>query len=286
MIIANPIYDVVFKYLMENLEIARGIISTIIGETIVHIDFKSRENIYRNTAKHLLAVYHLDFIARIQQDDGHLKTVLIELQKSEIPFDVCRFRRYLGDQYRREDDVKDQDGKPIKKSLPLLTIYFLGFRLFPDLPAVVKVNRQYIDILEDRVIKTRNNFIESLTHDSFFIQIPALKLSMKTPLERLLSIFKQENFIAQDKHLKNYQYQPQDSLMEIVLKRLMDAAGDKKILRRLELEEMAQSEYESTFGELQKELSKKDKALEEKDQALAQKELEIKELLAKLAQRS
>ena len=31
MLIANPIYDTVFKYLMENLDIAKGIISTMMN---------------------------------------------------------------------------------------------------------------------------------------------------------------------------------------------------------------------------------------------------------------
>lgn len=35
MIIANPIYDVVFKDLLEDIEIARELLSTILGEEIV-----------------------------------------------------------------------------------------------------------------------------------------------------------------------------------------------------------------------------------------------------------
>jgi hypothetical protein len=31
MILANPIYDVVFKYLLEDLEIAKELLSTILG---------------------------------------------------------------------------------------------------------------------------------------------------------------------------------------------------------------------------------------------------------------
>ena len=31
MIIANPIYDVVFKYLLEDADIARDLLSTILG---------------------------------------------------------------------------------------------------------------------------------------------------------------------------------------------------------------------------------------------------------------
>ena len=36
--IANPIYDVVFKYLMEDSKIAKLLISTIIGEKILTLD--------------------------------------------------------------------------------------------------------------------------------------------------------------------------------------------------------------------------------------------------------
>lgn len=35
MILANPIYDVVFKYLMEDTEIARGLLSKITEEELV-----------------------------------------------------------------------------------------------------------------------------------------------------------------------------------------------------------------------------------------------------------
>jgi len=35
MIIANPIYDVVFKHLMDDIDIAKGVISTIISQEIV-----------------------------------------------------------------------------------------------------------------------------------------------------------------------------------------------------------------------------------------------------------
>ncbi len=46
-IIANPIYDIVFKYLMANLDVARGVISTIIAEEIVVLDFKSQEHTHK-----------------------------------------------------------------------------------------------------------------------------------------------------------------------------------------------------------------------------------------------
>ena len=41
MIIANPIYDVVFKRLMENERIAKFFISTLLDETVVDLSIKS-----------------------------------------------------------------------------------------------------------------------------------------------------------------------------------------------------------------------------------------------------
>ena len=70
--IANPIYDVVFKYLMEDAKIARLLISSIIGEEIEELDFCSQEftsDINKNRIEGnsgTLTVYRLDFNAKIK----------------------------------------------------------------------------------------------------------------------------------------------------------------------------------------------------------------------------
>ncbi len=281
MLIANPIYDTVFKYLMENLDIAKGVISTIIGEEIDHLDFKAQENIFK--VESYWFSYHLDFIARIRQaGGGGYKDVLIELQKTNTPLDLMRFRRYLGDQYRREEGVILKDGASSKEILPIVTIYFLGFYLSHTLPGVIKVNRQYIDALSGGTIDERNEFIECLTHDSYVIQIPGLQLDMKNRLEYVLSIFKQENFIREDHHLKDYSYQVDDELIRKILKQLEKAAADSELLRQLDLEEMAVREYEKAIGPFEAKLQAKERLLEEKDKAIEEKEKYIQELLKKL----
>jgi hypothetical protein len=45
MLIANPIYDVVFKYLMEDNKIAKILISKILNEEIIELNAKPQENI-------------------------------------------------------------------------------------------------------------------------------------------------------------------------------------------------------------------------------------------------
>jgi predicted RNase H-like nuclease (RuvC/YqgF family) len=201
--------------------------------------------------------------------------VLIELQKTNVLFDILRFRRYLGSQYRKEEDVIQPDGSSAKESLPIVTIYFLGFSLSQTLPAVIKVDRQYIDVLSGKSIAERHDFIECLTHDSYVIQIPGLKLEMKNRLEYVLSIFKQEKLLKGDNRLKDYDYEIEDELLQKILKQLAKAAADNDLLEQMEMEELAQHEYETAFAPLERKIEKHEKTIEEKDKY-------ISELLKKL----
>jgi hypothetical protein len=221
--------------------------------------------------------YHLDFIARIRDKQGKSKNVLIELQKTNIPQDILRFRRYLGSQYRKEEEVIQPDGSSAKESLPIITIYFLGFSLSRTLPSVVKVNRQYIDVLLDKPIEERNDFIECLTHDSYVIQVDELKLKMKNRLEYILSIFKQENFMHDDKRLKDYAYEIKDELMQKILKRLVKAASDNKLLEKLEVEELAIHEYENAIAPYERKIEKQGIIIEEKDKTIKDKNKAIQD---------
>ena len=78
MIIANPIYDSVFKFLLEDIDVAKRFISNIIGEEIIELTFKPQEQTTLST-KYLLTVFRLDFKALIKTPSGGHKKVLIEL---------------------------------------------------------------------------------------------------------------------------------------------------------------------------------------------------------------
>ncbi len=275
MLIANPIYDNVFKYLMEDLEIAKGVLSTIMNTRIDHLTFLAQESVSKIESKFFF--YHLDFIARIRQEDRQYKTVLIELQKTNIPYDIMRFRRYLGGRYRQEDEIILDDGSVKTGPLPIVNIYLLGFYLSRTLPAVIKVGRKYIDVLHGTEITERNDFIECLSHDSYVIQVPGLQLELRSRLEYVLSIFMQENFIKDDHHLKDYPYETDDDLMKKILRKLERAAADNELLRQLEVEEMAYREYEIAIGSYEKKLQEKEKAIQEKDNVLQEQEKAIQE---------
>ena len=125
--IANPIYDVVFKYMMEDNTVAKLLVSSIIGEEVVSLEPKPQEyttEIHTVDDKTSLTVYRLDFSAKIKTPEGH-KLIIIEMQKASTPSDIRRFRMYLGKQYSDKNNyIEHEDGK--QEFLQIYTIYFLG----------------------------------------------------------------------------------------------------------------------------------------------------------------
>ena len=61
MIIANPIYDVVFKFLLDDIEIARELLSTILGVRIQSLEIRPQETIVKDHTTGEIKIFHLDF---------------------------------------------------------------------------------------------------------------------------------------------------------------------------------------------------------------------------------
>ena len=69
MVIANPIFDIVFKRMMENDRVAKFFIGTLLGQTIETVEIKPQEFTYTDELAGL-AVFRLDFIATIKTETG------------------------------------------------------------------------------------------------------------------------------------------------------------------------------------------------------------------------
>ena len=233
--IGNPIYDVFFKYLLEDTEIARRLLSTIIGEEIIELVMLPQEHLTRSE-RFELTILRLDFTAIVKTQNGENKKLLIELQKSKKPGDILRFRKYLGGNYQKENTVKINK-KQKNISLPILTIYFLGFKLKSIKTPVIKVNREYIDLISSKKIDAKEEFIEKLTHNSFVIQIRRMENPARTELERVLQIFNQ-SFIAYDTdkilEIKEKELK-ENELLNMMALRLRNAASNENIWNNLEL---------------------------------------------------
>jgi hypothetical protein len=311
--IANPIYDVVFKYLMEDNDIARLIISTIIKQNVISLELKPQESTVELKFSSL-TIYRLDFAAKIETPQG-LKTVLIEIQKAKLPTDVMRFRKYLGEQYRGEENtykikvIRKHMGKLVEveetKAIPILSIYFLGYPLDHFKVPVIRVQRDCYNDATNEKLEGREEFIECLTHDSYIIQVPYLRDDQKTEVEKMLGVFNQSKMTSDHRILnireEDYpeKYRPiirrlQRAISEPGVRKKMDVEDEvidelKKMSRVIEQQKEILIEAEITMEEKDKALEEKDKALEqnqealeEKDKALEEKEKRIQELLKRL----
>jgi len=113
--IANPIYDVVLKYLLRNKELAILILSTILEEEIITLDFLPQETAMA-LENRSFTIYRLDFPARIKTRDGVVKQVVIEIQKAKFAADIMRFCRYLGERYKQGFTL--EGGGQVQKAIP------------------------------------------------------------------------------------------------------------------------------------------------------------------------
>jgi len=273
--IANPIYDVVFKYLMEDSKIAKLLISSIIKQEIEILEFRPQEftaEIEKNkavtkkkkskkkTELTFFTVYRLDFSAKIKTPDGE-KIVLIEIQKAKFATDIMRFRKYLGSQYSNKENIyiTEKDGKRHKKVCEIISIYFLGHELenIRGVP-VIKSQKTYIDVSSGKVIKEKEYFIDSLNHESYTIPIPELKEKRRNELEKLLSIFDQSNRTS-DQHILNVKEEDFPEEYRDFIRRLQKAANEPEIRKKMDLEDEIIEELE----ERERELAMKEIIIEE-----------------------
>lgn len=272
MLIANPIYDVVFKYLLDDNKVAKLFIGAVLGVEVAELEFKPQEvsvlvpKIEDEETSPDLRIFRMDFKAKIVYPDGSSMLVLIELQKTKKDTDLMRFRKYLGTQYMDPNNVSEVEGK--RKPLPIITIYFLGYTLkkFEQSP-VIRVKRQYIDNFNQEILAQKDSFIEGLSHDTIVIQLPQIKHKRRNELEEILSIFEVRNVLKFDMKLTL------PEKYEEIARRLNSALTDEQIREGI----IAQQELIDEFAERDRSIAEKDKFIAEKDKSIAEKNKSILE---------
>ncbi|MEQ8702502.1 MAG: hypothetical protein RIC19_01220 [Phaeodactylibacter sp.] len=277
--IANPIYDVVFKYLMRDEKLARLLLSAIIGEEVVSLALRPTEHHFPLGEN--LMVLRMDFSARIRYPNGDEKLVILELQKAKLATDIMRFRRYLGEQYKNKNNVVQESAEEYasRKALPILSIYFLGHKLEHTTAPVIRVNRQYIDAATGEVLEGKETFIESLTHDSIIIQIPLLKGHRRNDLEQLLSIFDQSS-ITKDRHLLNIEESGLPKRYRPLLRRLQQAIAEPVVREVMEAEDELIDEfkdYQRKIADKELELTRIEIEVSQKEEVISQREHELQQ---------
>lgn len=248
--IANPIYDSVFKYLMEDERIARTLISALLKKEVLDVDM--RRNEYTNGSRDNISMFRIDFGARVKEDDGSTKLILIELQKTWLETETLRFRQYLGAQYANPENIlKDCENEG--SGIPMVAVYLLGHKVGDIEEPVLYVSHKAFDYDENRVSKgIPDPFVESLTHDSIIVQIPRLRGHVNNRLDEVLSFFDQSmknKYNHQVLLIDENKYDGDTEMMHI-LHRLLTAASDTKLRQDMNVEDEFFSAIENRDTEI------------------------------------
>lgn len=272
--VLNPHFDTVFKFLMEDLEIVKGLVEAIIKQEVLEIYPAPQESTSFDlkVKYNQLPIHRQDFVAIIKTKTQSGKftddKVIIEVQKSYIVPAIGRFRNYISEKYGKKSIIGDE-----QKYLPIKTIYLIEETFNKNLPPVLGRKGVYYDELEEKPFQgERDEMVELFNHDSWFIQTKLLPKNFKDELMYVLSVFapwfkdsESDRFIIIPDD--NIMFQKQKLLIRI-LRRLEAATKSESLNRNLDME----IDYENYMDNL---IETTEKAIKEKEQAKLQNEINL-----------
>ena len=285
--IANPIYDSVFKHLMEHQEVARGLLSCLLGVEILELtpcpqEITDQKVVGLGYERGSVRIFRIDFSALILQSDGAKKRVLIELQKASNSSVEERFRFYLGKHY----------AIPVAKATvtPIVAIYILGYWLDKQFPVVTRVKRHCINGLTGARVQDGNGndltdeFIENLTHDAVVLQIPAIdrdcQATRPDPKAAELAMFLQlfnQKLCTEGNHVLTLSEDEVDHAPEWLkemLRLLTGVAGDEETQKLMRLEDEITAAWDGIVEELAAAIAAQEEERRQKEEERGQKEEE------------
>ena len=272
--IANPMYDAVFKHLLEDPASAKLIVGAILGEELENLELAPQEAAVQVGSPPPpegtgFTVLRVDFAATVRTAAGEHLRVLIEVQKARFSNDVMRFRRYLGIHYadRRNTVTYVEGGRERERPRRLTTIYFLGEPLPRTAATVLKVAREYVDAVTGDRLAAREDFVEALTHDCYVVQVSRLPARRRSDLERLLSVFDQDLRAADSRHALEVDTAAMPERYAPVLRRLQLATASPELRHSMLTEDEIMEDWERMHRESEQARRESEQARRESEQA-------------------
>jgi hypothetical protein len=224
--------------MMDNEKIAKIVLSIILDCKVKTLYSKPQETPIKYDNDIRMSRY--DFKAVISTGVNEFSTVLIEIQKYKSGNPINRFRNYLADNYKKKEAIVNLNGETKNSSLPIITIYILGYDLPEFNCRAIRVDNKPYDIIGSKELSVESEFVNLLTHKSFIL-ITADKEGVEiknTRLEKFLNLFIQKikgeeknTIIEVDKN----QYKDKELLN--LVKYLNQAIQDEDILRGIDAED-------------------------------------------------
>jgi hypothetical protein len=297
-IIPNPIYDVVFRYLMEDPESATIVLSTLINEKITSLQLEPQTHAQKNEietkisdpkSKKDIQLFHLDFTATVELPDGSEELIMIELQKASEPDDIFRFKRYISKNFQKKHEKEiihpvSHTVEKILKPIRLIPIFILNFRIENEInDLLIRTNRIKTGVFKNKTLQKTNEFIDNLSYDILVVQLPNLHNiteneyetdEYKKKLYALLKIFDQKSKVKYNEHRLRLIRKFFPGFLERVIKRLQAADINNPVMEK---QMFAEDEYlkalikrDNQITWLEEGIEKRDKTIEEKDKIITE----------------
>lgn len=249
MTIANPIYDVVFKYLMEDERCSCSFLSSLLKKEIR--DVKILPGKCRTSKFVVPSVFNLSLYCRVKECTAW-NPLVIEIVKTWIPSKKLSSRKYLDVRY--EQSLLSSSEIFGKHNFPVLVVYLLGHEVGDVEESVVYKHSHPYDY-DGRLVEAgiRNPFIDSLTYDSVIVQIPRIKSGTASQLDKILSIFRQTSecgLSRQTLDIDDVLYTESDEELRRIIFRLLMASTDANIRNEMTSEDLYYSVIENRDTEI------------------------------------
>ena len=281
-LIANPIYDSAFKYMMQNERAATVLLENLLDKEILKLEVLSND-VAVIEEKSGVRILRLDFSAKVRDwKTGETELVTIELQKSYLDTEIMRFRTYL--------------------PLHIIAIYILGHPFQEiNIQKPVIYNRPNPRGIENEqvpeVMKTR--FFRGLTHDTIIVQIPYLKRNAKTKVEQLLEIFCQDYVSSESDQLLEFDdFEHRSEEFKELARPLQYAVSDPKVRKVMTIEDEMSIHFQNVkyvtdenealhilVEQSQQKLQEKDSQLQESRHQLQEKDSQLQEQQSQLQEK-
>ena len=269
----------------SDIKVAKLIISSLINKPVLELTVDPTEIVINkdrtSIKKESLTVFRLDFAAKIRENDGTERLIIIELQKAKFISDIMRFRKYLGAQYMKKTHIYEINGS--QTPLPIYPIYILGHKLDNFDEEAIYIKREFYNAITNQKLVKRNNiFIDGLTHDGLIIQIPRVNQRIEDKnskinrhLKELFAIFDQTKHDDDSEHFLEVDRDSAPVWLKPVLRELEKAAADAEVRNKMQLED----DYIGELEDLERTIENRDKIIEVKDKAIEVKDkaIEVKD---------
>ena len=249
MTIANPLFDTIFKKLIENDRVAKFFIGTLLEQNIhalqvITQEFPNPKDVDKSSSGTIGSkeqqsqevssknFFQLDFIATILTDTGEPEKVHVEIQKIKNFIEPRMLSNFQAVHYNRRGTFDYE-----KRKLPSITIYILGFNLPEIQSACIKLENTYEDLISNKLINHKIDFIEKLSQDCYIVQVNRITERFETSLDKLLSIFEQSNFLDGGKLMKDFNHEIDEENIKLMIDILHHASIDPEQRKIMEIEQ-------------------------------------------------